>query len=186
MKKNNWMKIIILAIGILMVIIIVSKFYQKSEKPKTNTYNDSLSGVSFNYPVGWQLESKPSVELSRKEALESGKAKLTFVPNTSDNQGKIGVMIIPTNQELDAVAKQNSLYREKERKNFRGVKWSLGEISKTKENAKSTCLGFGITPNASNEFKEFKNNLITITCEKANLEIKKLRDFTRGIVINDN
>lgn len=184
MKKNNWKKIIIIVIGILIVIVVASKFSPKLEKAKTNTYQDTVSGVSINYPVGWQLESKPSTGLTRKEALESGKAKLTFVPNASDNQSKIDVMIIPTNQELDAIAKQNSLYREKERKNFRGVRWSLGEISKTKENSKSTCMGFGVTPSTGDEFIEFKNNLITITCQKTNLEIEELRDFASGIVMS--
>ena len=179
-------KLIIVFFVIIVAISLLVVFSRpQSKKTQTNNYKSSSLGVIVSYPSDWQLTDKPSEGISLNEAIVNGKAKLSFTPNPNENKDKIDLTIIPTDLDLDAVTKQYAQYAEKERKFSHGIVWSIGEIPAGSGKPILSCLAFGITTNRSFEFKEFKNQVISINCQNFNLESKKLRDFIQGIDIND-
>jgi len=183
-KLNRTTKVLVIIFLILLLVFgwqIISK--RQLEKIKTKSYSDVALGVNLTYPSNWQVTDKLAEDTTYKQAIEQGKAKLSFAPVPENKDSKIDLAVLPTNQDLNSITKQYALYKEKEKFSANGFEWSVGEIPIGGDYTNLSCIGFGVKPNISEDFKEFKNKLVQVDCQHYNLEKNELADFVKDIRI---
>ena len=188
--KILYPKLIIISILLLVIFVVIlvilttspSKII-KTKIIKTNSCNSKTLNVKMTYPTNWQLKEQPTKGTTYKQAIEQGKAKLSFAPDSENKESKLDLAVLPTNQDLNSITKQYALYKEKEKFSANGFEWSVGEIPIGGDYTNLSCIGFGVKPNISEDFKEFKNKLVQVDCQHYNLEKNELADFVKDIRI---